>query len=418
MFKIIKKGANNFWHVFNNNAKEVAISDFEVVLDAVANTFVIVFKNGANLPNIAVGVLNIIVIDETDSSTEYTFTNVADLRDKLVILGYTAYLCAGNADSITGLVIAGTNVTITGSGTLADPYVINSSGGGGAVDSVNGQTGTVVLDADDISQTASRVFVTPTEKTATTHSNRDILDLITEAFTTALKTAYNTAKSNIDDLLLTGSRLITTAEITKLSNTSGTNSGDNATNSLYSGLATSKQDVLTDVNFGSFSNGLTAKTTPLNSDTLNISDTADSNKSKKVTWTNIKAFLKTYFDSLYLPTTSWIDYSATSTIVGWSSFTTKDIQIIPITNNVGLCTYEISGVSNSATKSFTLDRNVLQKVLQTDVTIVNNSGNLTSGGRMLLNSGSSVCDFKINALGTSFTSSNTASVLGQFYFKY
>ena len=155
MFKIIKRGENNFWHVLNNNAKEVSISDFEVVLDAVANTFVIVFKNGANLPSIAVNVLDIIVIDETDSSAEYTFTNVVDLRDKLVILGYTAYLGAGNADSITGLIIAGTNVTITGSGTLADPYVINSSGGGG---------GSVT--ADDVTETATRVFVTPSEKAA------------------------------------------------------------------------------------------------------------------------------------------------------------------------------------------------------------------------------------------------------------
>jgi len=40
-----------------------------------------------------------------------------------------------------------------------------------------------------------------------------------------------------------GSRLITTAEGTILSNTSGTNSGDNATNTQYSGLASSKEDV-------------------------------------------------------------------------------------------------------------------------------------------------------------------------------
>ena len=36
----------------------------------------------------------------------------------------------GAATSITGLITAGTNVTITGTGTIADPYVINSSGGG------------------------------------------------------------------------------------------------------------------------------------------------------------------------------------------------------------------------------------------------------------------------------------------------
>lgn len=37
----------------------------------------------------------------------------------------------GVTDSITGLITAGTNVTITGNGTIASPYRINSSGGGG-----------------------------------------------------------------------------------------------------------------------------------------------------------------------------------------------------------------------------------------------------------------------------------------------
>lgn len=60
-----------------------------------------------------------------------------------------------------------------------------------------------------------------------------------------------------------------------------------------------KQATLTDANFGAFANGLTAKTTPLDADLINIVDTADSNKQKKVTFTNVKAFLKTYFDTLY-----------------------------------------------------------------------------------------------------------------------
>jgi len=41
------------------------------------------------------------------------------------------YLHGGGISNITGLVTAGTNVTITGSGTTTSPYVINSSGGGG-----------------------------------------------------------------------------------------------------------------------------------------------------------------------------------------------------------------------------------------------------------------------------------------------
>lgn len=65
-----------------------------------------------------------------------------------------------------------------------------------------------------------------------THSNKSILDSITEPFTTSLKSLYDGAVTNIDNLLLTGQRLITSGEITKLSNTSGTNTGDETTLSI------------------------------------------------------------------------------------------------------------------------------------------------------------------------------------------
>ena len=62
----------------------------------------------------------------------------------------------------------------------------------------------------------------------------------------------------------------------------------------------SKQDVLTESNFGNFANGLNEKVNPINADLLNIVDTADANKQKKLTFTNLKAFLKTYLDTLYI----------------------------------------------------------------------------------------------------------------------
>ena len=46
----------------------------------------------------------------------------------------------GGLSNITGLITAGNNITITGSGTTADPYVINSIGVASGVESINGDT--------------------------------------------------------------------------------------------------------------------------------------------------------------------------------------------------------------------------------------------------------------------------------------
>ena len=63
--------------------------------------------------------------------------------------------------------VSGNNIkTINGNSILGFGDLIISGGGGGAVDSVNGQVGVVVLDADDISDTTTaNKFVTVAEKT-------------------------------------------------------------------------------------------------------------------------------------------------------------------------------------------------------------------------------------------------------------
>ena len=51
---------------------------------------------------------------------------------------------------------------------------------------------------------------------------------------------------------------------------------------------------------GASIHGLAVKATPIDADEVAIVDTAVSNVLKKLTWTNIKAFFKTYFDTLYI----------------------------------------------------------------------------------------------------------------------
>ena len=64
-------------------------------------------------------------------------------------------------------------------------------------------------------------------------------------------------------------------------------------------------------------NGLEAKATPIDADQIVVGDTADSNRAKKTTFTQLKAFLKTYLDTLYQP----LDSVLTNTT---ASFTTAD----------------------------------------------------------------------------------------------
>lgn len=50
---------------------------------------------------------------------------------------------------------------------------------------------------------------------------------------------------------------------------------------------------------GALINGATAKTTPVDADYVGLMDSAASNVLKKLSWANIKATLKTYFDTQY-----------------------------------------------------------------------------------------------------------------------
>lgn len=80
----------------------------------------------------------------------------------------------------------------------------------------------------------------------------------------------------------TDKRYVTDAQLTVIGNTSGTNSGNETVTTI-----------------GALINGATAKTTPVDADQIGLMDSAAGNVLKKVSWLNIKATLKTYFDTIY-----------------------------------------------------------------------------------------------------------------------
>lgn len=63
------------------------------------------------------------------------------------------------------------------------------------------------------------------------------------------------------------------------------------------------QAILTDINFGAFSNSLSDKTTPVDADTINLSDSADSNKAKKLSFANLKAWVLSFIPTVITPET-------------------------------------------------------------------------------------------------------------------
>lgn len=101
--------------------------------------------------------------------------------------------------------------------------------------------------------------------------------------------------------------ILSAADLSQLQtdlNLSGTNTGDETTSTIKSklGISTLSGSNTGDESassIGSLINGATSKATPIDADYLGLMDSAASNILKKLSWANVKATLKTYFDALY-----------------------------------------------------------------------------------------------------------------------
>lgn len=136
------------------------------------------------------GVYNFADVSVFDiGGTAETFSSASDLMQRLEALGYVGFFYDGEVSP--SLLISsdvGNAITLGSDGKL---YVTVS--GGGAVDSVNGQTGIVVLDADDISDSlTTNKFVTSAEKT-TWNGKQDTLGFTPENVANKENTTLDTS---------------------------------------------------------------------------------------------------------------------------------------------------------------------------------------------------------------------------------
>lgn len=143
-----------------------------------------------------------------------------------------------------------------------------------------------------------------------------------------------------------------------IANKATTMTGNTASNTIYLS-AKAIYDWVTTLLLAS----LTGKTTPVNADWVPIMDSAASNVMKFLTFTNLKAFLKTYFDTIYAQV-SWSlsqVFSVLSLELGHASdtsFTRVGPWVAAIEWNTILTTAAGTSVETAALKSATTTVNV------------------------------------------------------------
>lgn len=92
---------------------------------------------------------------------------------------------------------------------------------------------------------------------------------------------------------------------------------------------------------------LDTKTALVDTDLLQVSDSEDSFVAKKTTWSNIKAVLKTYFDTLYMALTG------NQTIAGIKTFSSSPIVPTPTTTGQATPKDYVDGVSFGVNQKYT-----------------------------------------------------------------
>lgn len=205
-------------------------------------------------------------------------------------------------------------VQLDGSGKLPavdGSQLTNLPGGSGAVDSVNGFTGTVVLDPDDLDDSATTNKFTTASDISKLSGIEAAAD-VTDATNVAAAGAVMDGDFSANGLMArTAAGAYASRTITGTTDQIGVSNGNGQAGNPTLALATAVTASLAladtalqsgDADLtGATIHAATGKTTPADADTTALIDSAASNVLKKLTWANLKATLKSYFDTLYAP---------------------------------------------------------------------------------------------------------------------
>ena len=111
----------------------------------------------------------------------------------------------------------------------------------------------------------------------------------------------------------------------------------------------------------------------------------------------------------------WTDYSSTSTVTGWTSFTTKYIAYKKVGKSV-FVQFFLDGTSNATTVSFTLPYSNGAGAAVQVIARVRDNGTWAAGLATLAATASTVNGFTTPA-GAAWTNSGTKSLIGELWFE-
>ena len=113
----------------------------------------------------------------------------------------------------------------------------------------------------------------------------------------------------------------------------------------------------------------------------------------------------------------WVDYSALSTVVGWSAFTAKVIQYA-VVGNLVFVRYRIAGTSNSVLANFTVPFIHDSNGYGTNgfLNAINNNVSAAQPGSSALGQGSAQVNCYRDPTGLAWSNINTKSVAGEFFY--